>query len=148
MKCLSSPFFLKSWHTKLWYLIRDVLSRLRWPQLFQQISYYRLQNAIISSEKTVHVMRYQKFLTAVLLLLEEKKTQEGKKAKPGYRWSGLFIQKPPCGCFGLCHSSPSCAQCNLSAITHRAGKACKSESRPLLLQPTCFKWHNVDLETK
>lgn len=63
---------------KLWYLIRDVLSRLRWPQLFQQISYYRLQNAIISSEKTVHVMRYQKFLTAVLLLLEEKKPQEGK----------------------------------------------------------------------
>lgn len=64
---------------KLWYLIRDVLSGLRWPQLFQQISYYRLQNAIISSEKTVHVMRYQKFLTAVLLRGEEdKKPQEGK----------------------------------------------------------------------
>lgn len=53
-------------------------------------------------------------------------------------------KKLPCGGFGLCHSSPSCAQCDLSAITHRAGKACKSERQPLLLQPTCFKRHNVD----
>lgn len=115
---------------KLWYLIKDVLSRLRWPQLFQQISYYHLQNAIISSEKTVHVMRYQKFLTAVLLLLEEKKLQEGKNLPVVALVSATAAHHV--------HS----ATC-LQSLTVQV-KLAKVKGNPFLLQPTCFKRHKAN----